>query len=487
MSAPNLERSYLAALSDPQKGILALDRADAEESLIEFMRKAWPVLEPTRPLVEGWALEALCQHLEAVTKGDIDRLLINIPPGFTKSMTTRVFWPAWEWAFNPDRRFIGASYDQALATRDNVRMRRLINSDWYQERWGHVFALMSDQDAKMRFDNTRTGFSVATSVGGLGTGERGDRFLIDDPHNVVKAESKADREKAVRWFNETVPTRMNDPEKSAIVIIMQRVHEEDVSQAAIDLGVYEHLRLPMEYEAPTKKTPACHTSIGFTDPRTEDGELLCEKRYNRAKTNELKAALGTYGTASQLQQRPAPRGGGMFKAEKFTIVKAPPARVVSSVRYWDKAGTEGGGCFTAGVKMELLEDGRWLVSDVQHKQLGAYNREKLILQTAQADGGNTAVWVEQEPGSGGKESAEGTIRMLAGFAVQADKVTGSKELRAVPYSAQVEGGNVMILDGLWNRNFIDEHASFPRGKYADQVDAAAGAFAKLTGPRWRAL
>src|SRR5262249_34997198 len=157
----------------------------------------------------------------------ITRLLINIPPGAMKSLTTNVFWPAWEWGPRDlaHMRYIGASYSHDLTIRDNLRCRRLIESYVYQRLWGGRFRLNDDQNAKVRFANDRTGFKLATSVGGLGTGERGDRFIIDDPHNLVDGESEAKRDSTLAWFSEVVPTRLNDPESSAIVIIMQRVHE----------------------------------------------------------------------------------------------------------------------------------------------------------------------------------------------------------------------------------------------------------------------
>ncbi|MEX0803327.1 MAG: phage terminase large subunit, partial [Candidatus Binatia bacterium] len=182
-----------------------------------------------------------------------------------------------------------------------------------------------------------------------------------------------------------------------------------------------------------------------------------------------------------LQQRPAPRGGGMFPVDRFQIVKhkPEPANIERSMRYWDKAGTADGGAYTAGVLMHKLRDGRFCVSDVQRKQLSALDREKLIKKIAVNDGEDVLIGIEQEPGSGGKESAEGTIRMLAGWRAQADRPTGDKVIRAEPYAAQVENSNILLCRGEWVTEFLREHESFPNGKYKDQVDAASAAFTLL--------
>ena len=208
--------------TDPDQLELELDRIDSEESLRLFVERAWPVLEPKREFIPGWHIDAICDHLEAVHRGEITRLLINVPPGCMKSLTTDVFFPAWEWGpqNRPDLRYVASSYSQDLTIRDNRRTRSLIQSDWYRSLWGDRFKLVSDQNAKTRFDTNHMGFKIATSVGGLSTGERGDRFIIDDPHNIKDGESLAKRKEVNQWFMETVPTRMNDPEKSAIITIM---------------------------------------------------------------------------------------------------------------------------------------------------------------------------------------------------------------------------------------------------------------------------
>ncbi|MHA1859152.1 MAG: phage terminase large subunit [Candidatus Thorarchaeota archaeon] len=465
---------------NPATALRALDRADSESSLREFIKLSWPILEPGRDFVMGWHIDAVCDHLEAVTNGEITRLLINVPPGCMKSLSTEVFWPAWEWGPKgmPSTRYVSASYSNDLTVRDNRRCRNLIKSDWYQSLWGKEFNLVGDQNAKMRFDTNYAGFKIATSVGGLGTGERGDRFIIDDPHNIKDGESDAKRMAALLWFTETVPTRMNDPEKSAIVIIMQRVHDQDISGLILekDFG-YDHLMIPMEFE-PDRK---CFTCIGFEDPRTEDGELMWPERMTEEVLERDKKVMGEYAVASQFQQRPAPRGGGMFKKEWFEVINAdqlPIGREV--VRGWDLAASDvHTASYTAGVKISRCRDGFFYVEDAVRAQESEHKVERLILNTASQDGYQTRISGPQDPGQAGKAQAKYYIRQLAGFNVRFTPETGDKITRATPLAAQAEAGNVKLIRGLWNEDYLDELSTFPFGKFDDQMDASSRAFNEL--------
>ena len=463
------------AFSFTNQDFIEMERELCSRSLAEFVKASWHILEPGQPYIHGWHVDAICQHLEAITYGDISRLLVNIPPGTMKSTLTSVFWPAWEWgpAEMPHIRFIGASHEEGLANRDTRKMRSLINSEWFQERW--PVPLIGDQNQKTNFENLSTGFRQSCAVKSM-TGKRGDRVVWDDPHSVESSLSPAHREVALRVFQETLPTRLRNPKSSAIVVVMQRLHEMDVSGYILenDLG-YEHLCLPMEFEVENR----CTTSLGFRDPRTKEGELLFPKRFDRETVDRDKKVMGTYAVAGQFQQRPAPRSGGFFEWEKLEIVRATP-RIVRKIRYWDKAGTEGGdGARTAGVLIGKGVDGLFYILDVVKGRWQAAQRERVIKQTAMSDGPSVEIWIEQEPGSGGKESAENTILMLSGFRIRAERPTGDKVVRAEPYSVQVEAGNVKILEGDWNKEFIDEHKSFPVGKTKDQIDSVGGGFNKL--------
>jgi predicted phage terminase large subunit-like protein len=299
---------------------------------------------------------------------------------------------------------------------------------------------------------------------------------------VEGALSDAERTTTIRWFSETVPTRLNNPITSAIVVIMQRLHEGDVSGHIIDEGLgYEHLCLPMRFE-PDRK---CHTVIGFSDPREEEDELLFPERFPIEVVEREEKAFGgrsSAATAGQFQQRPTPRGGLMFQADQIAVVdpeKVPKMRRI--FRYWDKAGTKDGGKRTAGVKMGVDSEGCYWILDVVKGQWAASEREKVIAQTAKVDGPRVRIHLEQEPGSGGKESAENSVKMLAGYAAGADRVTGDKTLRAEPFSCQVAIANVKMVRAEWNTEYLHELRLFPLGKFKDQVDASSGAFNELQG------
>ena len=291
------------------------ERRAASASLYEFIRQAWPVVEPGVPFVPSWHIEVICEHLEAITAGEIRKLLINIPPRHSKSTIVSVMWPMWEWLVRPHEKFLCASYSGTLSTRDNLKARRLVQSPWYQERWGHLFALAGDQNQKQRFENDRTGYRIATSVGGTATGEGGSRLLLDDPHSAQEAQSDAMRESALEWFDVVWSTRLNDPKRDAMVTIMQRLHDRDVSGHILhDIGGWEHLCIPAEWDGKSRRT-----SLGPYDPRKTVGELICPERFGEQQITELKQVLGTYGTSGQLQQDPTPAEGGMLKTKFFNL------------------------------------------------------------------------------------------------------------------------------------------------------------------------
>ena len=454
--------------------LLAKVRAEkAKNSLKEFTRQAWPILEPGRKMAEGWVLDAICEHLEAVTAGDIRRLVITVPPGSMKSLLTRVFWPAWQWVSKPNTRFIGASYALSLAERDNTRARTLITSDWYKNTFG--VEVSPDQASKVNFGNTKTGFMMASSVGGAITGFRADAFIVDDPLSVAQGDSEADRNNALIWFKESMPTRLNDLRNSSIVIIAQRVHAEDVPAVAVEMG-YEHLNIPMHYD-PDRH---CSTSIGWTDPRSTPEELMWPERFPAEAVKELEDALGPYAAAAQLEQNPVPRKGAMFQTERIETIDSLPDEPFITVRAWDLAGTDGAGAYTVGVRIRYgQKSNRFYIDDVQRARLASGGVRKLIEDTAIEDGHDTKIILPQDPGQAGKAQIDDLVAMLAGFNARAEAQSGSKVTRAEPLSAQVERGNVTVLQRTWTKAFVEELRFFPRGKYKDQVDAASSAFNAL--------
>lgn len=470
----------------------------AERSFYEFVKQAWHVVEPDTEYRDNWHVKAICDHLQEVSHGTrIKKLLVNVPPGTMKSLLTSVFWPAWVWTTKPEKRFIYASYDGKLADRDSIKTRDLVMSEWYQARW----AFELTEDTKSLITNTKKGWRMATSVGGKATGYHPDFIVVDDPHNAKQAESNAQREDVITWWDGTMTTR-GRTRGCKHVVIMQRLNMKDLSGHLLSKGGWVHICLPMQYEAPSILTKPDGTStviprmpttpLGWTDPRTIDGELLWPELFPLASVGDLAVDLGIYHAAGQLQQRPAPREGGMFKRVWFNkILQALPNNITKFVRYWDKAGTEGGeGARTAGALLAVTKVGSIIICDMKGDRLASVEREKLIKQTAILDKqryGHVEIWTEQEPGSGGKESAEATIRNLVGFVCKADRVTGSKEIRAEPLASQASVGNVFLMEGAWNSQFIDEAEVFPAGKTRDMIDAAGGAFNKLYVSKVKAL
>ena len=462
------------------RALIDIDLAASAKGLAGFTEAAWHILEPTTDLQWGWALDAICEHLQAVHSGEISQLLINCPPGCTKSLLTGVLFPAWEWGpqGRADLRYLATAHKQDLAVRDNMKCRRLIQSRWYQERWPGV-VLTGDQNAKTKFENEATGFREAMAFTSM-TGSRGDRVLLDDPLSVDGAGSEAERLAAELTFSEALPTRLNN-EKSAMIVIMQRLHERDTSGIILSKELdYVHLRLPMNFESDRR----CSTSIGFVDPRKEDGELLFPERFPAEQVTDLRKQLGEYAFAGQFQQRPAPREGGMFKRHWFEVVGAVPAGA-RRVRGWDLAGTEASAAvaataYTAGVKMCRVGD-VFYIEDMTRIQGSAHEVETLLTSTASQDGLDCEISIPQDPGSAGKSYVRYLIGKLAGYNARYSPESGSKEMRAQPLSAQAEAGNVKLVRGDWNEAFIEEACLFPNGTHLDQIDAASRAFDTLAG------
>lgn len=311
----------------------------AENSLVEFTRQAWSVIEPTTEFKENWHIHAIADHLEAISNKEMGNILINVPPGCMKSILVSVMWPAWEWIIDPSLRILGASYGEDLAVRDAAKTRDIILSDWYQARWPHV-KILKGSDQKTKYDLTERGWRMATSVGGRATGEHPDRKVVDDPHSAKQAQSDAERKTAVEWVGNTLSTR-GASRGAVTAIVMQRLHEQDVSGFVLSelMEDYEHLFIPMRYESGTRKKA---TSIGWSDPRTKEGSLLWPDLFPEKVLGKIEKALGSYGTAGQMQQRPAPAGGGILKVKHIQLWpwNRPLPDFDAVVQSWDTAFTE---------------------------------------------------------------------------------------------------------------------------------------------------
>jgi predicted phage terminase large subunit-like protein len=466
-----------------------IDSEFATRRLGEFVRQAWAVVEPSTPFVPGWHIDAIIEHLEAVTRGDIRQLLINVPPRHMKSLLVSVLWPAWEWTQHPERRWLYSSYAASLSIRDSVKCRTLIESRWYQRFWGDRYALASDQNTKTRFDNNRSGYRIATSVEGAATGEGGDRIVCDDPHNVQEAESDAIRKSTLDWFDVVMSTRVNDPRTAAKVVVMQRCHQRDLSGHLLAQGGWEHLRLPAEFEE-----PKCVTSIDWTDPRTQPGELLWPERFGPKEIEDLKVSLGSYAAAGQLQQRPSPAGGGVFKRHWFrywqprgsnlppVVVRLPdgtlhsitavdqPRWVDEQIQSWDCA-------FKDLETSDYVVGQIWgrvgsafLLGDQIRARMDCPATVKAVRQLSQKWPGAIAKLIED------KANGSAVIQMLAHETPGLLPVnpSGGKVARAQAISPLLEAGNVYLPHpdcAPWVNDFIEECVQFPNGTHDDQVDA----------------
>jgi predicted phage terminase large subunit-like protein len=459
--------------------IAALEELEADDeerelcrlSLAAFARRAWPLLEPATELKWGWALDAICQHLEAVTHGDIRRLLMNVPPGSMKSLLTGVIWPAWEWGpcAMPSMRYLGTAHKQELAVRDSTKCRRLIQSRWYQHLW--PVKLTGDQNAKTKFENSATGFREAMAFTSL-TGSRADRVILDDPHSVDDANSELKLAKGVETFREALPSRVNN-EKSAIVCVMQRLHENDVSAVALELG-YEHLLIPMRFEQDRR----CTTRIGWSDPRTQDGELMFPERFSEEQVQELELSLGSYAAAGQLQQRPAPLGGGIFKAGWWGEYDAAAPHIFRRIIHsWDTAfKTKASNDYSVRTIWGETERGYYLL-DV-FKQRVEFPELKRIVTSYPAHLKPHAILIEDKASG---QSLLQELRRATSLPLVPIKVDTDKVARAYAVTPLIEAGRVFLPKSAeWLADYVSSLASFPNGAHDDDVDSTTQALGYLS-------
>lgn len=492
-----------------------IQQLNAEDRLIDFIRLMWSAVEPATPYVDGWAIHAICDHLEAVAAGEITRLIINVPPGFMKSLATCVFFPAWLWGprNRPAMRFLCASYSSSLTERDNMRTVQLTRSEGYRAMWGDRFRA---NESMVKIVTDKTGWKLATSVGGVGTGERADIVLIDDPNSVKEAESQTVRASTNQWLREVMPTRLSNPRSSAIVVIQQRTHEEDATGTLLkDAGDYEHLMIPMQWDGRRYAT-----GIGWTDPRTiidvqpsetdrewwrVRGELAFPSRFPAWVVERDQKAMGSYAVAGQFQQAPAPRGGGIIKDEWWQQwgpddprgLKFPPFDLV--VAFYDGAYTTKEhndpsalavlGTFMDNYpnpdpelrKMQSLSGTpkvmlarcwaeRLAINDAVRKldETCRRYRVSLLLVENKANG----ISVVQELHRLFVEKPYSVVLVDPGHR-NADKV--ARTMSVVPL---FEDEMVYCPNTDWARAVRDEFIVFPRGSHDDQVDAVVG------GLRW---
>jgi len=475
--------------------------ARAESSLATFFRRAWPVLEPGKAYLHNWHIDAIAEYLEAVSAGQILRLIINVPPRTGKSTMVTIEWPAWVWLRRPAARWLFASYSQSLSEMHSVARRTLLQSDWYQAAWADRFRLADDENLKREYRNDHRGAMVATSIGGTVTGKGGDVIVVDDPHNPKTAESDVERATTIRDFDLTFSTRLDDPATGAIVLVMQRLHEEDLTAHCLAQG-YTHLNLPAEAEARTVITFPRSARQVVRAP----GDLLWPGRLSAEVLAGLKVALGSYGYAGQMQQRPAPAEGGKLKrtwwrfwhypghplpdvlvplgdggVHRCPVVPLPDA-FDQTLQSWDMA-------------FKAAEDTDYVVGQIW-SQLGAdcFLRDQVrdrwdLPATLTAVRSLTTAWpsartkLVEDKANG--PAVISTLRREIGGLVAVEP-EGGKIVRVAAVSPYIEAGNVYLPHPLiapWVDGFLNECAAFPNGAHDDQVDPMTQALVRLTARR----
>lgn len=343
--------------------LLDVEAEICRRSFYQFVKRSFHVVE-TDPFVDGWHIKAICQYLEALYYGNIPDLIINVPPRHMKSLLVNVFFPAWVWIKDPAKKFLFTSYSEDLVIRDSEKCKKLIQSDWYQERFDVQLELKPDTTTK--FANVRGGYRYSFGFGGSITGQGGDFICMDDPLKATEADSEAVRKKVNSDYDNAVSNRLNNPKTGRRILIMQRLHELDLVghiQSEKKLG-WEHLILPAEYEG-----ELFQSSIGFKDPRTEAGELLWKERFGVKEITELKATLGERGTAGQLQQRPSPAGGFIYKRDWFPRL-ADNDSVIGTYISWDTAESiSADAAYSCGGVFELRADYTLFPREVVRKRI----------------------------------------------------------------------------------------------------------------------
>lgn len=465
-------------ISDPTELLrysVSIERALSEKSFYEFFKLAWHVIEP-RPYADSWHIKLVCDTAQRVVTFQEEETVYCLPPGVSKSTILMVALPAWVWTWRPDARFICLSSTDTVAMRDSMRTRELVSSEWYMERWKDT-RLSPDNNQKHNFSTTARGTRFTATIKGGLTGMRGDYGFVDDPHNVLQVESDADRETARMLWEESLPGRL-DPQPGGHsgrrMLIQQMVHTQDCANMAIRRGMRK-IVLPMEYEPD-------HPHLCPDDPRTEFGELLCPDRFSAPMVEKLKKQMTRYSASAQLQQRPVPREGGLFQAAWFKIVDKIEEEIVSSVRGWDLAATESGPDpdYTAKVKTSRGKSGRIYIEHAKKFRGSPHTVETEIKTTAALDGTSTVIDIPQDPGQAGKSQVDHLVKTVTtGYIAYFSPESGSKETRASPLASTAEAGNIYLVRGEWNAEFIEEVCGFPNFGHDDYVDAAARSFNRL--------
>jgi len=490
------------------------------------VRQAWPIFEPAEPMRDTWHIGAVCEHLEALARGQIQNLIITIPPGHAKSLLVSVAFPAWVWTWKPHWRAIFSSYAHTLAVRDSVRCRNVIESPWYVSHFmrpldaqgtpnPNGWTMAPDANRQADFGNTRSGRRLSTSVDGTNTGERGNCIVGDDVLSVKDSTSEQVRKTTNDWWEKTMSSRLNVPARDQRVLMGQRIHEDDPQGRALASGLYEHLSLPSHYDPKracvthVRKVQADGTadedaagneqrSVFFRDPRKEPGELLFPALFPGKVLDHFKKVLGSQYNA-QYEQDPTSEEGATFKRAYWRFWKPDGTAAEWKAPRPDKC-WEGpavplpklweivlslDAAFKDGEKNDYVVFTVWGVWQA--------NRYLLDMVREHADFTRTVAVFRALVKKYGvlmynkyvEDKANGTavINMLKNEIAGIIPVEpeGGKESRAAAMQPMVQSGNIYLPDGApWLEDFISEFAKFPKGKHDDIVDSTSQAMIALS-------
>jgi predicted phage terminase large subunit-like protein len=460
-----------------EQALIEIDRELVRRGgLRAFVELAWHVIEPVAVFSPNWHIDEICAQLELIQQGKNLRLAMAVPPRHMKSTILAVMFPAYVWMHNPAARMMFISYDFSLSLRDSKRTRELVNSKWFQDRWGDKFKLSTDNVVLLETD--KTGYRLSGSVGGRVMGKGADIIVCDDPHDVKDVESDVKRTEVLNFWRERVQSRLNDPKTGAFVVCHQRVGENDVIGDILkrQKGEYVYLCIPVYYDPK-------HPHIWPGDPRTTPQELLWPAHMPLAIVERYAINLGSYAFAAQFQQLPGPREGGLFKKVWFpTIRREQLPGDLQLCRGWDfaatiKSLTKADPDWTATVLIgHSLTTKKWYILHAERWRVDAGEVDRLLVKHAETDPRGTRIRLPQDPGAAGKAQAQSQGAKLSGFSFVCEPVSGDKAVNAAPLAGQAMIGNVMMLEAAWNDDFIAELTGFPTAAHDDWVDAASQAY-----------
>lgn len=493
------KRKVDAVQAEELSSLLDIELLRAEQarrSLAKFIEYGWHVLEPQNPFVGNWHIDVISEHLEGLAIGHIQNLLINVPPRHSKSLIATVGFPAWVWASWPHLRFIYAGYALSLSRFHSTLCRNLIASTWYQRSFGHVYQMTSDNIGEIT--NDKTGYRLVTSVGASVIGRGGDIVAVDDPHDPREGSQKTTgigREGVLTWYDNVMSTRFEgDPKKGRRLIIMQRIHDKDLSGHVLEQANWTHLNLPMEY-VPSKKCVILAT--GFEDPRKKAGDLLNPNRFDQKwvdfQSGSNKTGLNPKNTrkmsssawSGQFQQDPVPEGGSIIKLkwlednyyrEKPESIYAQSQKVIATfdMSFKDRSTSD----FTVGCVWGKIGVNIYLIDMIRARMAFVETRaavKQLLAEYPRID----EKIVEDR--ANGPPIYDELKRAFPGF-IAKDPGTKSKEERLEAVSWIFESGNVKVPDPKmypWAQVVVDEVTRFPASEFDDIVDNFTMAVSRL--------